>query len=95
MAGMGTGRHLETGKCTSAARILQYVTFDHSLYTGADPKSFGGENVILNLVDVNYVNAKTFRPRNGVNKPFDNVSCWGVFKIFFREGHQFLSLFQA
>ena len=23
-------------------------TFDHTLYTGADPKSFGGVDVILN-----------------------------------------------
>ena len=36
------------GYITSVARILHWgggendVTFDHTLYTGADPKSFGG-----------------------------------------------------
>ena len=41
-------------RITSEARILQWeggfeddVTFDHTLYTEADPKSFGGEDVIL------------------------------------------------
>ena len=24
------------------------ITFDHTLYTGADPESFGGVHVILN-----------------------------------------------
>ena len=39
---------------TSVARILRWgevendITFDHTLYTGADPKSFGGVDVILN-----------------------------------------------
>ena len=35
-------------------RVESDITFDHTLYTGADPESFGG-------VD----NAKTFRPGNG------------------------------
>ena len=39
----------------SVARISQWgvendVTFDHTLYTGADPESFGGVHVILNYV---------------------------------------------
>ena len=29
------------------------VTFYQTLYTGADPESFGGGNVILNWVNVN------------------------------------------
>ena len=39
---------------TSVARILQWgevkndITFDHTLYTKADPESFGGADVILN-----------------------------------------------
>ena len=39
---------------TSVARILQWegvendITFDYTLYTGADPESFGGVHVILN-----------------------------------------------
>ena len=42
------------GRNTSVARILQWrgfenhITFDHTLYTGADPESFCGVNVILN-----------------------------------------------
>ena len=45
---------------TSVARILQWgggrfehdVTFDHTLYTGADSESFrGGGSVILNWVE--------------------------------------------
>ena len=38
----------------SAAKILLWggfendITFDHTLYTGADPQSFGGVDVILN-----------------------------------------------
>ena len=43
---------------TSVARILQWgggvendVTFDHTLYTGADPESFGGVDVILNQLE--------------------------------------------
>ena len=39
----------------SVARILQWeggvdndLTFDYTLYTGADPESFGGIHVILN-----------------------------------------------
>ena len=38
---------------TSVTRILQWgvendITFDYTLYTGADPKGFGGVHVILN-----------------------------------------------
>ena len=29
-------------------RVENDVTFDHTLYTGADPESFGGGDVILN-----------------------------------------------
>ena len=32
------------------------VTFDHRLYTGADPKSFGGGDVMLNWVEYLNVN---------------------------------------
>ena len=34
------------------------ITFDHTLYTGANPESFGGVDEILN-------HAKTFRSGNG------------------------------
>ena len=43
---------------TSEARILQWkggvendITFDYTLYTGADPESFGGVDVILNQLE--------------------------------------------
>ena len=43
---------------TSVARILQWgrggendITFRHTLYTGADPESFGGVDVILNQIE--------------------------------------------
>ena len=29
-------------------RVENFVTFDHTLYTEADPESFGGRDVILN-----------------------------------------------
>ena len=28
--------------------VENYISFDHTLYTGADPESFGGMHVILN-----------------------------------------------
>ena len=40
------------------------ITFDHALYTEADPQSFGGVDVFLNQFEC-YPNAKTFRPGNG------------------------------
>ena len=58
---------------TSVARVLQWggggggendITFHHTLYTGADPESFGGVDVILNQFKCT-LNAKTFRPGNG------------------------------
>ena len=55
---------------TSVARILQWggfeneITFDYTLYTGADPESFGWVDVILSQFEC-YLNAKTFRPGNG------------------------------
>ena len=39
------------------------VTFDHTLYTGADPESLGGVDETLNQFEWQ-PNAKTFRPGN-------------------------------
>ena len=39
------------------------ITFDHTLYTGADPQSFGGVEVFFNQFECQ-LNAKTFRPGN-------------------------------
>ena len=45
--------HAVSAVTTSVARILQWkvendITFDDTLYTRADPESFGGVHVILN-----------------------------------------------
>ena len=63
------------------------ITFDYTLYTGADPESFGGFECKLN--------AKTFRPGNGRKQAF--YKCFrvmGVFRNFFREGALIFVTFQ-
>ena len=63
------------------------VTFDHTLYTGANLDSFGGVDVILNQFECS-LNVKTFRTANErtLNKPFKNASCQGRIQNFFQKG---------
>ena len=51
-------------------RVENDITFDHTLYTGADPKSFGGVDVLLNKgCELELAETRLFLP-NSKNKIF-------------------------